>query len=267
MSGQQDNDNVIKEESGNEVVTEEVDQTIESTGSEEVTDDLVETIGDAGIPESETDVAEEELAVDVDALIQQNKDLGLQVEALTARLRTVSAAFQEKSKEVDETKKRLEKNNEMTKSRLRGDVVSNIFTPFENLRRSLDVGKRSEMDEALLSGFQMVHDEFWTALQNLGLEEIPGVGSLFNPNIHEVLTTMPVPEAALNDTVVQVYENGYRINHTIVKTAKVIVGKYTAPPKPEPEPETAEGTEAVEEVSEILETSGDAPVDSNETKD
>ena len=51
----------------------------------------------------------------------------------------------------------------------------------------------------------MVKDEFWSAFQKLGLEEIPGEGSLFNPNIHQALTTMPVADPVLNDTVVQVY--------------------------------------------------------------
>jgi molecular chaperone GrpE len=206
------------------------------------------------VNEQEEESSESVDEVDVDALIKERDELSLQVEALTGRLRTVSAAFQEKTKEVDETKKRLEKNNELTKSRLRGDVVSNIFTPFENLKRSLDVGQKSGMDEALLSGFQMVHDEFWSALQKLGLEEIPGVGSLFNPNIHEVLTTMPVADAVMNDTVVQVYENGYRINNTVVKTAKVIVGKYYAPPAP---PEDEQPTPTDSETSDAETTSTD----------
>ena len=237
MSGQEENEQTKTEQVDS---TEAVDsaeaaanESAEDTESQESQGNVDETVDEIVENSSEEEEESSEVEeIDVDALKKERDELSTQVDALTGRLRTVSAAFQEKSKEVDETKKRLEKNNELTKSRLRGDVVSSIFTPFENLKRSIEAGRKSEMDEALLSGFQMVHDEFWSALQKLGLEEIPGVGALFNPNIHEVLTTMPVADAVMNDTVIQVYENGYRINNTVVKTSKVIVGKYYAPPTP-----------------------------------
>jgi molecular chaperone GrpE len=91
----------------------------------------------------------------------------------------------------------------------------------------------------------MVKDEFWGAFEKLGLEEVPGVGSLFNPNIHEALTTMPVMDPVLNDTIVQVYTTGYRINDTVIRASQVIVGKYTAPPKTETS-ESSENSETSE---------------------
>lgn len=248
MSGQEEKEQTKTEKVESSAV-ENPDETMTTLSSDESEGESQEVVTESNdlVSEQEEESSESEEEVDVDALIKERDELNLQVEALTGRLRTVSAAFQEKTKEVDETKKRLEKNNELTKSRLRGDVVSNIFTPYENLKRSLEAGRKSGMDEALLSGFQMVHDEFWSALQKLGLEQIPGVGSLFNPNIHEVLTTMPVADAVMNDTVVQVYENGYRINNTVVKTSKVIVGKYYAPPAPpEDEQPTADASTTTE---------------------
>ena len=180
-------------------------------------------------------------------LAKENEELKVQVEALSGRLRTVSEAFHKKSDEVSETKKRLERQSEFNKTRLRGDVVSTMFAPFENLKRSIEICEKAEIDEAMVSGLLMVKDEFWTALKNLGLEEIPGVGSLFNPNIHEVLTSIPVQDPVLNDTIIQVYSTGYRINDIVVKTAQVIIGKYYAPPKEEESEESEEVVEIIEE--------------------
>ena len=119
-----------------------------------------------------------------------------------------------------------------------------MFTPFENLKRSVDACAKGGVDEGLTGGLTMVKDEFWKAFEQLGLEEVPGAGSLFNPNIHEALTTMPVQDPVQNDTVVQVYSTGYRINDTVVRTAQVIVGKYYAPPKAEDIEEEVVSTEA-----------------------
>jgi molecular chaperone GrpE len=195
----------------------------------------------------------------LEEVIAERDKLKTQVEELQGRLYKMSEAYQKKSTEVEGTRKRLEKLNEFNQAKLRGQVVSNIFTPFENLKRSIDSCAKAGVDDGLTSGLTMVRDEFWSAFQKLGLEEVPGVGTLFNPNIHEALTTMPVDDPVKNDTVVQVYSTGYRINDTVVRTAQVIVGKYYAPPKAEkPTEATAEATSTEEQTeSQTTSTSSD----------
>jgi molecular chaperone GrpE len=67
------------------------------------------------------------------------------------------------------------------------------------------------------------------AFKGLGLEELPGKGSKFDPNIHEALTLIPVPDAALDQAVVEVFAAGYRIGSRLIRPAKVIVGTWTPP--------------------------------------
>ena len=107
----------------------------------------------------------------------------MKAENWTSRLRTRGTYLVEAPEEVSDTKKRLERQSEFNKTRLRGDVVSSMFAPFENLKRSIEACEKADVDEAMISGLLMVKDEFWSSLKNLGLEEIPGVGSLFNPNM------------------------------------------------------------------------------------
>ena len=208
--------------------------------------------------ESEEDSESEIEPPTYEELAKENEELKVQVEGLSGRLRTVSEAFHKKSDEVGETKKRVERQSEFNKTRLRGDVVSTMFAPFENLKRSIEICEKAEIDEAMVSGLLMVKDEFWTALKNLGLEEIPGVGSLFNPNINEVLTSIPVQDPVLNDTIIQVYSTGYRINDIVVKTSQVIIGKYYAPPKEEESEESVEVEEILEDQEQPSEQVEDA---------
>ena len=204
----------------------------EDTTSEEVVEDTSTTDSDS-VEEEDSDSESEEELPTVEELLKEREQLKGKVEEWKGLYYKINDAFQKKSTEVQDTRKRLERMNEVNQAKLRGQVVSNIFSPFENLKRSIDACTKAGVDEGLTNGLGMVKDEFWSAFQKLGLEEIPGVGSLFNPNIHQALTTMPVADPVLNDTVVQVYTTGYRINDTVISTAQVIVGKYTAPPKPE----------------------------------
>ena len=241
MSTNTDKDGTETNTTENSSNEEVVDTTDEST-----VENTVESDGEQHEEESDSEESEEIVLPTVEELIKEREQLKAKVEEWKGLYYKINDAFQKKSTEVQDTRKRLERMNEVNQAKLRGKVVSNIFSPFENLKRSIEACTQAGVDEGLTNGLGMVRDEFWSAFQKLGLEEIPGVGSLFNPNIHEALTTMPVMDPILNDTVVQVYTTGYRINDTVVRTSQVIVGKYTAPPKPvEPEivesPETSEG--------------------------
>ena len=69
------------------------------------------------------------------------------------------------------------------------------------------------------------------AFEEMGLEKVPGAGAVFDPDLHEALSVLPVPQAAADGRVIQVFSEGYRVGETLIQPAKVIIGKYTAPPE------------------------------------
>ena len=269
-----DKTDILEEE---EVISESSDET--ETKENEFEDDTLETernndIIDIADDENIIDIADDENIIDITAdeviievigeeaevidispvlEVQKKLDEALKTnEELTTRLRSISEAFRKKSDEVNATRKRLERQGEYKEAKTRGDVVSSIFEPFENLKRSITGLQNAEVDESHVQGLEMVKDEFWSSLQKLGLEEIPGKGSFFDPNIHQALTSMPVTDPNLNNIVVQVYGTGYRINDIVIKPAQVIVGMFTAPPvaeKPPVEENTEENAEETVDVN------------------
>ena len=163
---------------------------------------------------------------------------------LTARLRTVSAAYKKQQDDVAATRKRLERLSAEKEEIRRGEVVSALFDPLQNLRRSKEAMERQGVDEGHTKGLDMVIRQILTAFEKLGMEEVPGKGAKFDPNLHEALTAMPVQDPALDEIIVEVYEAGYRLGSRLIRPARVVVGAYSAPPEPEPEP--AEEADAAE---------------------
>ena len=147
------------------------------------------------------------------------------VHELEARLRAVSAAWQEKQDEVGKIRERLQRQAQVQEEIRRGEVVMALFEPVENLLRSLDAVK----GHASEAGLRMVYGQFMEALQKLGLEEVPGVGSRFDPNLHEAIASVPVADAAQDNLVLNVFSHGYRIGARLVRPARVVIGSYTAP--------------------------------------
>ena len=51
------------------------------------------------------------------------------------------------------------------------------------------------------------------------------VGNTFDPDQHEAITEVPVPNEQLKGKVIDEVEKGYYLNDKIIRFAKVVVGK------------------------------------------
>lgn len=141
---------------------------------------------------------------------------------LEARLRTVSAAFKEKQDEIQNVRDRLHRQALLQEEIRRGEVVTTLFEPVANLHRSLDAVKEHQAE----AGLRMVYQQFMDALRKLGLEEVPGVGTKFDPSLHEAIATRPVATEAEENVIVEVFSTGYRIGSRLVRPARVVIGSY-----------------------------------------
>ena len=160
-----------------------------------------------------------------------------QLDATTARLKAVSAAYQKLQGEFTHFKGRTERQMELKQEILKGDVVSRLFEPLSNLKRSIEAMERGDANPAWVEGMELVHKQFQGGFSDLGLVEIEAVGKVFDTRWHEALTTMPVTEESMDDVVVQVFSPGFRIGQRCIQPARVIVGAYTAPDPVEDAPD------------------------------
>ncbi len=184
---------------------------------------------DAATDEAEAEEAGAPELVVLDPRDARIEELETELSELQARLRAVSAAYQQKQDEIAATKSRLERQAAVKEELRRGEVVGTLFEPVENLRRSLDAAKRGASTEDTVEGLKIVLHQFMDSFGKLGLEEVPGQGSRFDPNLHEALTLVPVTDPSLDQVVMEVFSAGYRIGSRLITPAKVIVGNYQEP--------------------------------------
>ena len=151
--------------------------------------------------------------------------LAAQMQALEARLRTVSAAYKEQQDELKATRERLERQAQAKEELRRGEVVATLFEPFENLRRSIAAVRSGAPADELAKGLEIVETQILDAFRRLGLEEVPGKGARFDPGLHEAIATLPVTDPALDEVVIDVFSAGYRIGSRLIQPARVVIGK------------------------------------------
>ena len=155
----------------------------------------------------------------------REEELETQLSELQARLRAVSAAYQQQQEEMDAARARLERQAALKEEMRRGEVVVALFDPVQNLKRSVDAASKGASMDDTLKGLALVQAQFMVAFQKLGLEEVPGEGARFDPNLHEALTTIPVTDPAMDDVVVEVFSAGFRIGSRLIAPARVVVGR------------------------------------------
>lgn len=150
-----------------------------------------------------------------------------QIAHLQGRLRTVSKAYTDLQNEMRSFRDRMDAQLKLSRERQAFDLVKTFFDPVMNLKRSIT----SHGDDmvVLLEGLQMIHHQFLSALEGLGLEKVPGEGADFDPNMHEALAVTPVTDPAQDGKILMVHADGYAVNGRVLQAAQVVIGKYEAP--------------------------------------
>ncbi len=212
--------------------TENIEQTeaTESTETGAPEEEAAPEEGEDGVSLSEENELDDNVVEFVDeSSVAEIRRLEAVVEELQGRLRAVSAAYQKQQGEIAATRDRLERQAAVKEELRRGEVVGGLFEPVENLRRSIDAARKGASTEDTVMGLELILKAFMQGFEKLGLEEVPGKGAPFDPNIHEALTAIPVPDPSLDQVVMDVFSVGYRIGSRLIAPAKVIVGAYQEP--------------------------------------
>jgi molecular chaperone GrpE len=77
----------------------------------------------------------------------------------------------------------------------------------------------------LPEGIKLLFEKFVTTLENQGLKVMESTSAVFDADLHEAVTEFPAPTEDLKGKVVDTVLKGYYLNETIVRHAKVVVGR------------------------------------------
>lgn len=92
---------------------------------------------------------------------------------------------------------------------------------------SLTMGIKSAQDEkatieTTTEGLELTMKVFNSTLEKFGVESINPVDEKFDPELHEAVTMVPMPDKKSN-TVLEVIQTGFTLNGRLVRPALVIV--------------------------------------------
>ena len=116
-------------------------------------------------------------------------------------------------------RKRMARENAAAVDRGVGKLAKELLPALDHLDLAL---KAAEGHEDVIKGFALVRDEIVRALDRVGIQPFTPKGEVFDPNEHEAMVQQP-SEDAESGTVIEVYQQGYRINGQVLRPARVVV--------------------------------------------
>ena len=146
-------------------------------------------------------------------------------EKAAAALEDDAAKFLELAKrtqaDFENYRKRMARENAQAADRGAARLAKELLPALDHLELAL---KAAEGHQEVIKGFALVRDELLAALGKSGIQAFSPQGEQFDPNEHEAMAQQPSEEAE-SGTVLEVYQQGFRINGQILRPARVVVAQ------------------------------------------
>jgi len=145
---------------------------------------------------------------------------------ITAELSEMKDKYLRLYAEFDNYRKRtLREREDMIKTAAQ-DTIKSIIPTLDDFERAIKASKaEAENNSTIFEGVVLIQEKLLRTLEQQGLKAMESDGQPFNPDMHEALTKVPVPNEELKGKVIETIEKGYYLKDKIIRYAKVVVGQ------------------------------------------
>lgn len=149
------------------------------------------------------------------------------VEQLEAEIANIKDQALRAMAEADNVKKRAAREVAAAKTYGIERFAVDVLSVSDNLSRALLTMDGTAVDDLgdnaknLLSGLELTEKELMAVLARHGIKAVPGVGSKFDPNVHQAVAQIPSDEEKGN--VATVMQTGFKLGDRTLRAAMVAV--------------------------------------------
>ena len=162
--------------------------------------------------ELDENIVEENVEVmDSDVDVQKLQE---DLDNTTDRLKRLMAEF-------DNFKKRASKEREQLYNSLVADIMMAFLPVMDNLEKAINTNTG---DEGYKQGMELVAKQFKDVLKSFGLEEIKTEGGIFNPILHEAVSSIQ-DDTKESQEIIEEFRKGYKMGDKVIRHAMVVVNQ------------------------------------------
>ena len=168
-------------------------------------------LADIGAIDADAEAEASEVQGDLDELVR------------TAAQRDEYLALAQRTQaDFENYRKRIAREAHAAQERGVASLARELLPAIDNLDRALEA---ASAQDPLLEGVRLVRAELGAALARVGVESYSPLGEAFDPSVHEAMATAAQPPegGTPSGTVVEVYQQGYRLGSSVIRPARVVV--------------------------------------------
>ena len=146
------------------------------------------------------------------------------IDELTNKLAEANDKYIRLAAEFDNYRRRTAKERLELISTAGEDVIKGFLPVLDDCERALEVLKKSEASEAAIEGTELILNKIMTFLKGRGLSVIEALGKELDTDYHEAVAKFPVDDKEKKNRIIDVVQQGYKLNEKVIRFSKVVVG-------------------------------------------
>ncbi len=154
-----------------------------------------------------------------------------EISKLCGELESLKDIMKRRQADFENYKKRAQKSQEDFRKYAIKDLALDIIIIHDDLIRAIEAseskdeqGQLQEAHRSFIDGVAMISNTILETLKRYSITEISSINEEFNPNFHEAVEIEMSPEVE-RDTVVRVYQKGFKLDDVVIRSSKVKVAK------------------------------------------
>lgn len=176
-------------------------------------------------PNAQDTAACEEPADGESKPVGETSDPSVRIGELEKQNADLQDQYLRKAADFDNYRKRMIREKQEAIDYANTTLLLDLVQILDDFDRAIDAGSAGDQGElgAFADGISMIRKQMGSLLESkYGLVYYPAKDTVFDPNIHEAIGTVPDPEVQ-EPTVAEEYLKGYKLKERVIRPAKVMV--------------------------------------------
>ncbi len=121
-------------------------------------------------------------------------------------------------------KKRTQRENEHTRERIAGEIITHFLGVKDDIERALSRVPETDDFQEWILGIELIHQKLQALFDAEGVELIDAEGERFDPNFHEAVSFEESDDHE-EGVIIDITQPGYKIGERVLRPAMVRVAK------------------------------------------
>lgn len=178
-------------------------------------------------PEVEVEVIDPETEngeVSIDELQTQVEEMQAQMHEIQSKADEYLEGWQRALAEFSNYKKRIGREQDQVYQNAAGQIFKQFLAVVDDLERALKNRPQSGEGAAWAEGIELIYRKLVNLLESQGIHQMDAEGAMFDPNLHEAVTSEESPEHE-SGQIIEVLQKGYMLGDRVLRPAMVRVAQ------------------------------------------